>query len=440
MTRPFNCASCSAPLEFEGKVLQKCEHCGSTVIAPNEMFRSSAPAPFGDLSELTGRALKIAQIQKLIRDGNKIHAIKEFREVFGTGLKEAKDAVEAMERGESIDVSGMRVQVNRPQAVVGEFKIDPEAVKGAAKKAGGAMAATGLLFTILVIAFVGIVIYFATGSSSRAVATMPVVQQKDQKPAAKGQKVSPAQEVLRFGGEGNGAGRFKDNRHVAVDGKGRIYSSDYSPFRIQVFDAEGKFIAQWKPEQGTNLYDLKADREGSLYVAHDRGLFKFEGETGKLLAKADNIYPRGVALTWDNKVVVTTGKELRIFDTSLKLLAEIKDAAERASSTFGFNMVAVDGDGLIYAKDRTAKEICKFSPDGRFLDRFAIPANSANDLSFDPKGRLYGTDTSEMYVLDATGKDLFSFEVRQAFGTTFDQTGALYVASRPYVVKYLVDE
>ena len=72
--------------------------------------------------------------------------------------------------------------------------------------------------------------------------------------------------------------------------------------------------------------------------------------------------------------------------------------------------------------------------------RFAIPANSANDLSFDPKGRLYGTDTSEMYVLDATGKDLFSFEVRQAFGTTFDQTGALYVASRPYVVKYLVDE
>ena len=418
--------------------MQKCEHCGSTVIAPSEMFYAASPAPFGDLSGLTGRALKVAEIQQLIHDGKKIEAIKVFRESFGTGLKEAKDAVEAIERGESIDVSGMRVQVQRQQANLPEFKIDPEAVKGAARTVGGAMAAMGVLFAVVTIGVVGLVVYFALGSSDSA-ETGFVSEQKNQTPGAKAQKGSPAQEILRFGGEGNGAGRFKDNRHVAVDGKGRIYSSDYSPFRIQVFDAEGKFINQWKPELGTNLYDLKADRDGNLYVAHDRGLFKFEGETGKLIAKAEKIYPKGVALTWDNKVVVTSGKTISVFDTSLNLLNEFKDAAARASSTFGFDIVAVDGDGTIYAKDRTAKEICKFAPDGRFLDRFEVPANSANDIAFDPRGRLYVADTSHIYVLDAAGRPVLDFDARQAFGLAFDQAGSLYVAARPYVLKYAID-
>ena len=42
------------------------------------------------------------QIRTLISAGNKIAAIKLYRELTGVGLKEAKDAVEAMERGETI--------------------------------------------------------------------------------------------------------------------------------------------------------------------------------------------------------------------------------------------------------------------------------------------------------------------------------------------------
>jgi len=42
------------------------------------------------------------QIRELISQGNKIAAIKLFREVTNVGLKEAKDAVEAIERGQSV--------------------------------------------------------------------------------------------------------------------------------------------------------------------------------------------------------------------------------------------------------------------------------------------------------------------------------------------------
>jgi large subunit ribosomal protein L7/L12 len=38
-----------------------------------------------------------AEIDALLRRGNKIEAIKRYRETYGTGLKEAKDAVEAIE-------------------------------------------------------------------------------------------------------------------------------------------------------------------------------------------------------------------------------------------------------------------------------------------------------------------------------------------------------
>ena len=111
MTKTFNCASCSAPLEFEGTMMQKCRYCGSTVIAPHDMFY--AGGGFADLSSLSGRALKIAEINELVHDGKKLEAIKLFRETFGVGLDEAKNAVERMERGESVDISGMQITTSR---------------------------------------------------------------------------------------------------------------------------------------------------------------------------------------------------------------------------------------------------------------------------------------------------------------------------------------
>src|ERR1043165_7629696 len=122
MAESFRCPSCSAPLEFEGKPMQKCKFCGSNVIVPSnviqgsQVFGGAGNIDFGDLSSLTGKALKIAEIQRLLQGRNKIQAIKVFRETFETGLKEAKDAVEAMERGEGIDISGMQVRAANAQA------------------------------------------------------------------------------------------------------------------------------------------------------------------------------------------------------------------------------------------------------------------------------------------------------------------------------------
>ena len=437
MTRTFNCASCSAPLDFTGAVTQKCEHCGSTVIAPHEMFYAGNAVPFEDLGSLTGRALKIAEVQRLIHAGNKIEAIKVFREAFGTGLKEAKDAVEAIERGESLNISGFRIQSSKAP----DFKIDIDAreVGKAAKSVGKAVAVIGSLIAVGALVVAAVVVYFVFASTRKVSVPTVTPSPAASTPEAKAAETSPFSELMKFGGEGNGDGRFKDNRHVAVDSIGRIYSSDYSPMQVQVFDAEGKFLIRWRPEQGVNLYDLAADREGNLYVANDRGVFKFEGETGKLISKDDRLQPRGLALSSDGKLIVTEGRSFSIFDKSLKLIKKIENAAELASSTSGFDKVAVDGEGTIYMLGRNEKDVFKFSPDGKYLNRFPHSSNSANAIAIDPAGRLFISETSSIKVLDANGQKLADLKAYQAFGLAFNSDGEMFLATRPYVAKYRID-
>lgn len=435
MTQSFKCASCSAPLDFTGSVTQKCDHCGSTVVAPHEMFYAQNAAPFDDLSSLTGRALKIAEVQRLIHAGKKIEAIKEFREAFGTGLKEAKDAVEAIERGESVNITGFRVQPQLPREI--KIDIDGAEIGKAAIGVGKVVAIVGAVIAFGAVLAAAVVIYFVFSSTRTTTTATNITRSTPSAPTpeAKAVEASPFFEVMRIGGEGDSEGKFKDNRHVAVDGNGRIYSSDYSPIQVQVFDAEGKFISRWKPEDGTNLYDLAADRDGNVFVANDRGVFKYQGETGKLIVKADRIYPRGLALA-DGKVIITEGKSVTILDRSLKPIKTIENAAELATSTFGFNKVAVGGDGTLFMLERNTKDVVKFSADGKFLNRFSHGANSANAIAIDPSGRVFVAETSSVKMFDADGQKLGDIDAYQAFGLTFNSAGELLLTSRPFIVKY----
>jgi ribosomal protein L7/L12 len=55
----------------------------------------------GDTSDEPGKLtlLERGEIQTLLQQGNKIEAVKRYRELSGLGLREAKDAVDEMERG-----------------------------------------------------------------------------------------------------------------------------------------------------------------------------------------------------------------------------------------------------------------------------------------------------------------------------------------------------
>src|SRR5690606_8919141 len=158
-----------------------------------------------------------------------------------------------------------------------KLNIDTKGVRKAAVSAGKAVLAVTMIAVVLVVGMGAAVAWFVFAPAGASVATS-TPEGPTTTPNAKVGEASPLFEELKIGGEGNAPGRFRDNRHVAVDGEGRIYSSDYSPIRIQVFEADGTFLNQWLPEAGDNLHGLAVDREGTLLVANNRGLFKYEGK------------------------------------------------------------------------------------------------------------------------------------------------------------------
>ena len=409
--------------------MQKCPFCSSSVIAPSELLYGHGPGAHIDMASLTGRALKLAEIQREIQRGNKINAIKIFRETFGTGLKEAKDAVEAMERGESVDLTSIQVRSI-------DLNMSPENVEALKKVGvafGGSVIAITIVVALIIIGAVATGIYFAVIRTPH-INIPPDQANTNTVPAAT--PVRDAEEVLKFGGEGTGAGKFKDNRHVAVGPNGEIYSSDYQGGRIQVFDAAGKFITQWTAEPGMNLYDMAADRKGNLYIANSKGVSMFEGATGRLLTRTANLFVQGMAIMADGKLVVAANRGFTILDADLKPLREVKGAAELASSSGGFREIAVDGLGNIFALDSTGGDICKFSPEGKFLNRMPSGTRSPNAITIAPSGRIFVSDTSTIHVLSEAAQPVKTFKTTQAFGMAINDAGELFVASRPWVIKY----
>jgi hypothetical protein len=443
MTQSFKCPSCNAPLEFEGKPMQKCRFCGSNVIVPSgtiqnsNVFGAFGEMNFSDLSSLTGKALKIAEIQQLIQTGNKIGAIKVFRETFGVGLKEAKDAVEAMERGEGIDISGMRIQAQNLRVVNPQ---NAEAIKKVGVAVGGSILATTIVVALIIVGAIIAVFYLVSSSVNKSLdRTFTSTSNTTTKTTTTTEKPKLAEEILKFGGKGSGAGKFEDNRHVAIDGNGKIYSSDYQGGKIQVFDSGGKFLTQWIADPKMNLYELLADRKGNVYILQNKGIFVYKGESGELINKAEAYDYKDITLTLDGKIIATTGKGITILDANLKPVQEFKDAAERANTVFGFEDVAVDGNNLIYAVDRQNGDICKFSPEGKFLNRFKSGTSTSRPIAIDNKGRIFVSDVSEIYVFDAEGKQINSFDTTQAFGMVFNDADELFVAARPFVLKYKIN-
>lgn len=116
MSIAYQCPSCLNELYYEpgDPTFQTCRHCQGKIMVPSDTVNQAnmlAERPT-EYTLKEQRDLRLAEIQKELQAGNKIQAIAMFRETFGTGLREAKDAVEAMQFGRRPDVSRSALQQN----------------------------------------------------------------------------------------------------------------------------------------------------------------------------------------------------------------------------------------------------------------------------------------------------------------------------------------
>ena len=79
--------------------------------------------------------------------------------------------------------------------------------------------------------------------------------------------------LMEWGTPGDGPGEFNTLHSIAVDAKGRVYVADRTNQRIQVFDANGKYLDQWPNIRFPN----------HIAISKDQHLWVVDGLNNKIL-------------------------------------------------------------------------------------------------------------------------------------------------------------
>jgi DNA-binding beta-propeller fold protein YncE len=71
--------------------------------------------------------------------------------------------------------------------------------------------------------------------------------------------------ITAWGKHGKAAGELDTPHGIALDSAGRVYVADRANNRIQIFESDGKFVAEWK--QFGRPSDVTIDKNDMIYVA-----------------------------------------------------------------------------------------------------------------------------------------------------------------------------
>jgi DNA-binding beta-propeller fold protein YncE len=447
----------------------KCPYCGNTVIVP-ETLRIPAAPQFGQVpAGIDSNAWReeMAEVVALTRDGKKIEAIKRFRELTGVGLKEAKDVVDAIDRGEFVRL-GSSAEAGRASYQNGDAGEAVPATSGGGRKV---MIGIGVLIACVVLgAAVPLLVgLFALGGglafllpASRSVSTSPaadgiLASTSEAVAAAAPTLVGYAQVLMAFGQEGSGPGFFDDPRSIAVDGNGQIYVADYADGRIQRFDPQGNFSQLINVGQKNPIRGLAISGEGKLYALYGGEAWVFDTQGGQPLGKFEysgDHYFDDLAISADGKLAfVSNGEDILVFNPDGSLAFSVPAAISTVSGDSELDgRIAMDGLGNIYLLGTFNNAVFKFSPDGRYLNKFGGEGDGPGKflaplaIAVDGQGRIYVSDSGTgIQVFDQDGAYLGSFsnlsENGVVFGMAFNPQNNLVAASnKPRVTAFDIRE
>jgi peptidylamidoglycolate lyase len=137
--------------------------------------------------------------------------------------------------------------------------------------------------------------------------------------------------LLQWGVKGSGPGQFDLPHGIARDGAGRLYVSDRSNGRVQIFDAAGHYLTEWKGPALASPNNVALGPNGTAFVVDDGGKQEVPDRSGIVVLGADGslIEHFGRYGNYDGQFVAV-------------------------------HSVAVGPDGAVYVADADGKRVQKF--------------------------------------------------------------------------------
>jgi DNA-directed RNA polymerase subunit RPC12/RpoP len=448
MIQTFQCPNCHAPLNYETEshdLTISCDYCNSSIIVPESLRREGKTRPISNNAYME-QSQQLAEVMRLVKGGNKIGAIKLFRETFNVGLAEAKEIVETMERNGAIHLGEMTVSTGTPFVL---SQTEPQS-RGAGRIAGcifvTIMLAVGLSVVVPLL-IGGAATWWGIreagrisegeilGSSSLATPSALNIEQTIEA------SLRPLEEILggtpevapeataepgllelvrTFGSEGVGPGLFQDTRGIGVDREGHIYTGDYSNGRVQLFDADGRYLTEWNAGENLYMSHMAVDETGIFYTINRNELTRFQGRTGERLpslAAPAAFSPQGLAALPGGGVLVYGNGRLLWFDADGTLSRDAANLPQfQLGSTYQNMVVSRGGDIYINASGA----VLRFDAEGQFLNQIAARGDGLDQMPRQPTGmaldsqdRLFLMPTSSsVWVFDRNGRHLETVSLR----------------------------
>ncbi len=408
----FNCPRCGGEVEYNGRgITQRCKYCGTSIAVPQE-FR---PVP-------------------------------------------------------------------APATIIKQMAVQPDA-PGQVSRNASAGCITGIIGFVVFMVFVTVVLPLA--EMNRAMNSIPAIpevlqpwvtasanltREATRRPPTAAPTITPtpafAAVALQFGEKGTGPGQFTNARYSALDGEGRLYVGEYAGGRIQVFDADGKFLNQFfVSDKDSVLLGLAVDRSGVVYAAGGGDITRWDGQTGKSLGKLKysggpgfgelRLAPDGTlyAMWYERRYGIFTSVEgaredLVHFDADGNVINVSKGVISSITENLALtNFLAVDGRGTLYIAPSREAAIFKFDVKGKFITRLGSSGEGDSQfrevgaLAIDGQGRIFMAESGDISVLRPDGSRVGKIDVNGlARCLHFDDAGALWVTTDYGVARYEVKQ